>query len=285
MNNTEKKSQKITEKKEVTLNSQTIQETMLIPLWGRAKYSKLYPQLLKDPIAEEIIKKIDYDFSTFDDKLGEYGGIGYLVRARRFDDAINVFIKTHPLATIINMGSGLDTTFSRVDNGKINWVNLDLPDALTFRNEVIPGSKRSVDVACSAFDYSWFDEISYDKDTGIFIIAGGLFMYFSAEEVRDLFITLANRFPQGEILFDCMSKLGVKIINKRLKGTGVPTMNFGIGSPHRVIPKWSPKLKVIFSCGFYEGIPRDPNWKKATVKMMNMNDKFKTGKFVQLKFV
>jgi O-methyltransferase involved in polyketide biosynthesis len=207
------------------------------------------------------------------------------VRARRFDDAIYAFTDNYPQATIVNLGSGLDTTFFRVDNGKLTWVNLDLPDALAFRNGIIPERERSINVACSAFDYIWFNEIPFEPDKGILIIAGGLFMYFSTTEVRDLFIALTNQFPEGEIVFDCMSNLGVKIVNKRFKGTGIPKMDFGLGNPHRVIPIWSPKLKVLFTCGFYEGIPRDPKWKKETITKMNMIDKLKTGKFVHLKFI
>jgi O-methyltransferase involved in polyketide biosynthesis len=275
-----------TERK-VTLQSQTVQETMLIPLWGRATYSRLYPELLEDPRAEGIIERLDYDFDTFAKALGEYGGIGYLVRARRFDESITAYIAKHPQATVVNLGSGLDTTFSRVDNGQMLWYNVDLPDAIAFRKKLIPDTERSTCLARSAFDQSWFDDVAFDPDKGIFIIAGGLFMYFQEAEVRKLFVALAERFPGGEIHFDTMPKLGIALVNRRLKGTGVPTMSFalGVANPQRTLKTWSPKLKVVERYAFYHGVSRDPRWAKKTVLMMNMNDWMKTGGFVHVRFL
>ena len=109
----------------LTIEPQSVQETMLLPIWGRAKYSHLYPELLDDPRDEEIMGKIDYDFSKVEQGFDENGGLAYLVRARNFDDAIKEYIKEYPEATIVNLGAGLDTTFFRVDNGKIAWYDLD----------------------------------------------------------------------------------------------------------------------------------------------------------------
>jgi len=136
----------------VTLQSETVQETMLIPLWGRATYSRQYPDLLADSRAQAIIARLDYDFSPFARALGEYGGISYLVRARRFDESIAAYIAAHPQATVVNLGAGLDTTFDRVDNGHIRWYDVDLPDAIAFRQTLIPETERSTCLARSAFD-------------------------------------------------------------------------------------------------------------------------------------
>jgi O-methyltransferase involved in polyketide biosynthesis len=271
----------------VTLQSETVQETMLIPLWGRATYSLLYPELLTDPRAEEIIVQLDYDFGPFAKALGEYGGIGYLVRARRFDESITAYIADHPQATVVNLGSGLDTTFSRVDNGQIRWYNVDLPDAIAFRKKLIPETERSACIARSAFDLTWLDEVAFDPAKGMFIIAGGLFMYFDDATVRPLFVALAERFPGGEIHFDTMPKLGLAFVNRRVKGTGVPTMKFALGvrNPQRKLSTWSPKLQVVDTYAFYHGVRRDPRWDRSTRMMMNMNDWMKTGGFVQVRFL
>jgi O-methyltransferase involved in polyketide biosynthesis len=276
----------IAKSEKVTLQPDSVQETMLIPLWGRATYSRLYPELLVDPRAEEIIARIDYDYSKIEKALGEYGGIGYLVRARRFDESISRYLTDHPRATVVNLGCGLDTTFSRVDNGQIRWVNIDLDDAISFRKKLIPEPDRSTCLSRSAFDLGWLDEVGFDPDKGIFIIAGGLFMYFEEREVRALFTAMADRFPGGEIHFDTMPKLGTIFINRRLKGTGVPLMKLALGirNPQRQLRKWSTKLKVVESCAFYHGVPRNPRWDKRIVTMMNMNDRMKTGGFVRVRF-
>ncbi|MFX0106285.1 MAG: class I SAM-dependent methyltransferase, partial [Candidatus Hodarchaeota archaeon] len=115
----------------------TLQESMLGPLWARAKYSQLYPDILDDEKSSEIIKKIDYNFTKIQEYLGEWRGIGLLIRARNFDNAVKKYIEKFPESTIVNVGAGLDTTFHRVDNGSIKWYDLDLPDAIEFRRKYI----------------------------------------------------------------------------------------------------------------------------------------------------
>jgi O-methyltransferase involved in polyketide biosynthesis len=220
---------------------------MLLPLWGRARFSRLYPELLVDPHAAEIVERLDYDFGAIAQSLDEYWGISFLVRARRFDESITAYIADHPQATVVNLGAGLDTTFSRVDNGHIRWVDLDLPDAIAFRKKLIPETERRTCVARSAFDPAWFDKISFEQEKGLFVVAGGLFMYFDQTEVRELLVALADRFPNGEILFDAMSGLGKAVINARLRGTGVPKTCFALGNPRRTLASWSPKLDVVES--------------------------------------
>lgn len=269
----------------VTLQAQTVQETMLLPLWGRARFSRLYPELLVDPHAAEIVERLDYDFGAIAKDLDEYWGISFLVRARRFDESITAYIADHPQATLVNLGAGLDTTFSRVDNGQIRWFDLDLPDAITFRKRLIPETERSTCLARSAFDPTWFDEVVFDPAKGMFVVAGGLFMYFCQTEVHKLLVAMAERFPSGEILFDAMSRLGMAVINWRLRGTGVPATNFAIGNPRRTLASWSPRLDVLEGYTFYHGVTRDPRWRKSTIWLMNMCDWLGMAKFMHVRFL
>ena len=124
------------------MNMQSAQATMLIPLWGRAKYSEQNLNILDDSEARQIIQNCDFDFSGVEKSFGELSGLCYVVRARKIDDTIKQYISRNPRATVINIGSGLDTTFKRVDNGLINWYNLDLPDAIAYRQTLIPDSPR-----------------------------------------------------------------------------------------------------------------------------------------------
>ena len=62
--------------------------------------------------------------------------------------------------------------------------NLDLPDAVDFRKQYIPDSPRSKSIAKSVFDLSWFDEIDFTPQRGIFFIMGGLIYYFKEEEIE-----------------------------------------------------------------------------------------------------
>ena len=271
----------------LTINSQSVQETMLIPLWGRAKYSQLYPELLEDSEASKIIKRIDYDFSKVENGFDDYGGLAYLIRAKNFDDAIKRYIEKCPEATVVNICAGLDTTFSRVDNGKIAWYDLDLPDAISFRKELIPETARSRYIAKSAFDLTWFDDIAYKEERGIYFIAGGIFQYFKESEVSKLVENMADRFPDGEMIFDAVSKAGLRFTNRMVKKTGNDgaQMYFGLGDPAKQIPKWSRKIEVMDWHSFWRNVKRDSRWEKSAILKMNFCDWFKMAKFVPLRFI
>ncbi len=264
-----------------------VQETMLGPLWARAKYSQLYPDILDDKKSSEIIKEIDYDFSKIREYLGEWRGIGLLVRARNFDDAVLKYIEKFPEATIINVGAGLDTTFYRVDNGSIKWYDLDLPDAIEFRRKYIPESTRCSYISKSALDYSWFEDVEFAPDKGIFIIAGGFIYYFQESEISVFFDALAKKFPSGELIFDCVSNLAIKVAHKRAKKAGAktPFWHIGIGDPIKALAKWSDKLKVVDWYTMYARIELNPKWNKKTLKMVKMAERFKTAKIVHVKFM
>lgn len=265
----------------------TVVSTMAGPLWSRATFSKLYPEILEDPKAAEIVEKMNVDFSTVAEFVGEFLGLNFLVRARSYDDAIKNFIEKHPNATIVNMGCGLDTTFSRVDNGTIKWYNLDLPKAIEYRLQFIPETPRSKCIAKSVFEYSWCEDLNYAPDDGIFLFAAGLFNYFKEVEIISLCKTIAQRFPGGELMFDTGSKWGIKIMNRRLKKMNLSgvKMYFGLANPVKHIAKWSEKFKVVDWFTLFERTPRNPRWKKSTRRLMNLSDRFKMGKYAQIRFL
>ena len=177
------------------IKEENVQNTMLLPLWGRAFASKRNPQILDDKEAARIIDSLDYDFSKIEKSFGEFGGICYISRARILDDIIKDFIKIHPNASIVNIGAGLDTTFSRVDNGCIHWYNLDLPDVIDCRKKFIQDSERNNCIPISVFDVSWFSKIKFNPVDGILFFAAGVFYYFKENELKDLFCAMADYFP------------------------------------------------------------------------------------------
>lgn len=269
-----------------SLDSDSIEETMLGPLWARAKYSKLYPELLNDQQAIQIIEKIDYDFTEIEKYLGEWRSLGLLVRARSFDKAIKQYISRHPTASVMNIGCGLDTTFSRVDNGTINWYNIDLPDAIAYRNQFIPKISRAKNISKSVFDYSWIDEVDIKTEDGVIFFAGGFVYYFEEEEIRELVTFLAERFPGGEFIFEGISNLAIKVINKRAKKAGSDIrVKFRVGDPIRLFSKWSKYIEVIEWFTLWAHTPINPNWSKNTHKMLKISELLKTAKIVHLKFL
>jgi O-methyltransferase involved in polyketide biosynthesis len=261
------------------------QRTLILPLWGRAFFSRLYPEILDDKEAAHIANSLGYDFSEVEKALGEFGGLSYIVRGRKIDDAIKHFLLEHPNATVVNIGSGLDTTFSRVDNGTVHWYDIDIEDVISLRKSLIPEGPRNICIAKSVFDYSWFKDIRFNMKDGILFVAGGVFYYFMENKVRELFIKLAENFPGGELYFDGETKTAVKVSNKMVKKSGNDgaIMYFYINNP-RIFSLWSPllHLKSVDSC--FKNIKKDKRWKISTRMNMAFIDLFRMVGFYHIKF-
>ena len=184
-----------------------VSETMLGCLWSRAKISRDCSSLFYDEKAVELVEKIDYDFSTFDTiPFENYLPLLFVARAKQFDGKIKAYVKEHPHASVVNIGAGLDATFYRVDNGSIHWYDLDLPDVIHVRRQLLPEPDRVTYISKSFLNPSWHEDIR-DTENGIFMIAGGLLRYFEESQVRQFFSMLADRFPGGEIIFNASSRV------------------------------------------------------------------------------
>lgn len=243
----------------ISIKKGNVQETLLLPLWGRAYETQKDKPRLIDKKAVEIIEKLDYDFSTIA-KTQSMSQHGWVARSLHTDNMVREFIRKHPKATIVNIGCGMDTTFSRIDNGKITFYELDLPDVIELRKHFFEDSERHRSIASSFLDTKWFEQISV-KD-GLLFLAGGVLYYFDEEQIKDFFISLADHFDTCELFFDALSPLGIKIGNKQVLKKGgmdsVSTVGWGL-KPVQSLEKWDKRIKVIhaipMSRGMKKGLP------------------------------
>ncbi|MFX0168619.1 MAG: class I SAM-dependent methyltransferase [Candidatus Hodarchaeota archaeon] len=270
-----------------------LESTMVGPLWARAEYSKLFPNILYDLQAIDLIEKVkkqhpesEREFRAMEGFIDEFYGLTFLIRARLFEDAIKEFISRNPEATVVNIGCGLDTTYTRIDNGQITWYDLDLPKAIDYRRRWLPETARNKYIAQSVFDPSWIRQVDFSEKRGLFCFAGGLFHYFSESKVASLFQALAEAFPRSELLFDMVSKLGIRILKRRFKSYGIesPDIKFGLRNPRIQIPSWTKKAKVLKWFPMFSRIPLNPYWKWKTRIMMRLSDWFGVVTFIHVKF-
>ncbi|MDR0719149.1 MAG: class I SAM-dependent methyltransferase [Treponema sp.] len=264
---------------------QGIQRTLMIPLWGRSVFSGLYPEILDDREAVNIVKSLNYDFSEVEKAFGEYGGLLYIIRGRKIDDTIKQFILRHPKTTVVNIGAGLDTTFSRVDNGSISWYDLDIEEVITLRKTLIPEGPRNRCIAKSVFDYSWIKDIRFHAQDGILFVASGVFYYFRENQVRELFVALAENFPGGELFFDGQTKTALRVSNRMVKKSGnrEAMMYFYINNP-KIFSSWSPLLTLKSADSILKNIKMDKRWKRSTRMTMLFCDLLRMAGFYHIKF-
>lgn len=266
----------------------SIQETMLGPLWARSTYSKLYPEILNDEKAIEIIEKVDYNFSEVKEFMtgkNEFRSLGLLLRAKKFEEALLKYMENYPYTTVVNLGAGLDTTFFRVDNGKIKWYDLDLSNAIDFRNQLIPEGPRNKCISKSVLDFSWFDDIEWSRENGIFFIAGGFVYYFKQGALKGLFNSIMLKFPGAEIIFDAISKLALRKFNQLAKKAGKEeAVYFSVKNPENLFPLWSEKIEVVDWFTMWTRTEINTTWNKRIKKMIKLMRRLNTSKIVQLRF-
>ena len=221
-----------------------VAETLLIPLYMRAKESRRSNPILKDKVAEELDESLEYDYTRFDKaKLSE---VGCVVRGWYFDGAVRRFVDSHPNPVVVNVGCGLDTRCQRIASNKGVFYDMDLPEVITLRRQLIPEQLGNPYVPASLLDSDWLDVLKAKHPGCDFIfVAEGVLMYFYEEQVINFLHQIASRFKGGELWFDVcgtmMSRHGVKPDSLRSHEAEIRS---GL-SDGRVVEQWEPSLQLI----------------------------------------
>ncbi len=274
--------------KKIKIEKGTVQETLLIPLYGRKYAMDLYPDLFMDHDCQALFDRID--FTVPDNMKGMLGNIGCIMGATRQYDmasACRAYLKAHPNACVVNLGCGLDTTFRQVDNGKAKGYNLDFPDTIAIRNELLGNREREFNIACDLNDISWFDQIDFRPEDGIVFFASGVFYYFKMTDVEKLFAAMAEHFPGGKLVFDATKKKGLKSMLKTwLKGFEMKDINvyFSVDDVH-TLKEWSGHISSAVSNPYLTGYrPLDKRYGFITNIVFRYLDRSKMCQIIELKF-
>ena len=231
------------------IEKNTVQETLIIPLYARKVCSELYPNLYRDETAVRLINEIDYDFSEAEKNsrslIQRFGALEVAMRQGDLAFEVRDYLKGHPNAAVVNLGCGLDSTGRSCDNGSCKIYNLDLPDVIAVRNELLPAGEREENIPCNLNDAEWFSQI--DASGGAVFFASGVFYYFLTQQVRELVRGMADAFPGGVLVFDAANRTAVKMIAKTwLKSAKIKDVGayFAVSDAPKEISAWDSRLQV-----------------------------------------
>lgn len=189
------------------MNLEGVEKTMLLTLFAKAQHSQEKNRKFYDEKAIEVISKIKYDFTAANkDRKMKFGVIS---RTIVLDEMVSDYINKHPHCTIINIASGMDTRFNRLDNGYIRWYNVDLENSANFRLKYIEDSDRVKTIAYSAMDEKWVDEIKIESGNVLFIIEG-LTMYLQEKDVSDILKIINGNFMHCTVFMEIMPPSSVE---------------------------------------------------------------------------
>jgi len=185
-----------------------VEETALLTLYARAIESQSEDPILKDEKVEWLVKQLDPLLMKQNSKMAKRLRkraidprltIHMQLRAKKYDQYSINFLKKHPEGVIINIGSGLDTRYFRVDNGLCQFFDLDLPDMIQLKRHLLKENERYHMIGQSVLDFEWMDQIA-KRHLPALILAEGVFMYLPKDKVKALILEMQKRFPDSELV-------------------------------------------------------------------------------------
>ncbi len=250
----------MSEKANQTLSD--VAETLLLPLYNRAMESQRPDAMIKDEKAVELVAQGRLDFSPVR-QLGitEMPRAIRIILTREIDRYAREYLARNPQAVVVHIGCGLDTRFERVAerNSQVEWYDLDLPDVIDLRRKFIGGEgERYHLLACSVFEDAWMEAVKIHAPRPVLFLAEGVFIFFTEAQVRSLVLTLRDRFPGAELVFDGWKPFEIWVGNRYLSPSKFGgLMQWGFWSS-REIERWGAassaggEIHLLDAWGFFD---------------------------------
>lgn len=223
----------MTNKQAVALGD--VSETLMIPLWCRAIESRRRRPILRDVRAQEIVAQLDYDFER---RFAPHRDLAFraCLRTVLIDRWVQEFLRMHPGGTVVEIGTGLNTRFERVDNGLVRWFDVDLPDSLALRRRFFTDTPRRRMVAGAFGDGDWLAELGRSEGPFLFI-AEAVLVYLGEDTVRRGLDAIAAAYPGSQFILDTVTRRSIAGQSRPMMRTYNAPFVWGCDDP-REIEAW-----------------------------------------------
>lgn len=189
---------------EVQVDLGVVQETLYITLAARAKEERKKNPVLRDPKAAEMVAAIGEPAARYERDMGAWLNV---VRTAIFDCWVRDFLASHPAGTVVEIGTGLNTRFERVDNGQVHWIDMDMPDSIELRRRFFTDTDRRRMLAASVLDEDWMQAVR-DSPGPYFFVSEGVLVYLT--EAPRAISQIAAGFPGQLFAFDTYPQRSMK---------------------------------------------------------------------------
>jgi methyltransferase (TIGR00027 family) len=242
--------------------------TSFVTLYCHAIESQSKHPILSDPKAVEITlelnkilsgskKRLDRDLVQ--GKLKKQLVIHIAIRAKQYDRYVSDFLEHSPDGIVVNIGCGLDSRFLRVDNGRVIFYDLDLPEVIEIKKQFFEENERYHFISSSVLDHEWMSIVAKHKGPFLFL-AEGVFMYLHQEDVQSLILKLQSEFPGTELVCEVVNSLWLtkplkKIMNfkmqKELHLGKDATFHFGIRDSQEM-EEWHTGIELLDDWSYFD---------------------------------
>lgn len=199
-------------------NFNGVEDTLFIPLIARAQISKMFPEYFYDEKSLEIVQSLPKNLIA--EKSSEYTLLASASRSILMDDLIKKFTLKYDTTNIVFIGCGLETNSYRLANckSKTHFYQIDFESVITKREQILGKLNNETFIVG---DINKLNLLEYmDCTLPTLFVASGVFEYFKEHEVLNVIQKLQKEFETSEMIFDTVSKSGLKFVNKYVKKTG-----------------------------------------------------------------
>jgi O-methyltransferase involved in polyketide biosynthesis len=239
-----------------------VSRTAILTLIARVVASHKQNTVYNDPMAVLVLERLIPLVSEEDRRwivreqrvfngMQAHHAIAGAWRAQVFDQAAQRFIASHPGCAIINLGCGFDTRFWRIPIKKCRFIEIDLPDVIALKREILKDQPGYEMIGCSVLDEAWIEQVTAQGNSDFLLLAEGLFPYLPKPDALRLFQRLSQRFTRSQLILDIVPENFTKGIVKMLVGLETKISwgldiewAFGIRDP-RDMEGYAPGLKLL----------------------------------------
>lgn len=254
-----------------------VSETALLTLKARIMESEKDAPLIRDVKGRELLDKIQGLLPaetvqrvlnrTYSPTLTSY----IALRARKYDALTMEFLNEHK-GLVVSLGCGFDTRYWRISNPSMQYVEVDLPEVISLKKELVGADPGYQMIGCSVLDYRWIDELASIQKEHVLFLAEGLFMYLPEKEVLALFKRLASTFSHSQIVFEIVNqkythgfrKKMLELKMKRNSGTMAGSSYlYGLGKSAE-IEEYAENIRVLEEWSYFE----DPDLRPKSMQIL-----------------
>jgi O-methyltransferase involved in polyketide biosynthesis len=210
--------------------------------------------MIKDEKALELVTQNRLDLSGVKQiHMNELLNAMRIIFTREMDRYARDFLIRHLDAVVVHIGCGLDSRFERVDNGQVEWYDLDFPEVIDLRGNLLGGNKERYHLlACSVLEDDWLEAVKVHSQRPFLFLAETVFVYFMEEQVKLLVLTLRDHFPGAELVFDGWRPFEVWLGNRYLSNSpyaGLMHWSFWRGQE---IERWGDGILLLDEWGYFD---------------------------------
>ncbi len=258
-----------------------VSRTAIATLRSRVIESGKKDPLIRDPMAEYLLDRLARSASEeekallFDRRLSPALTTYIALRARKYDEVVDDFISSNPQGLVVNLGCGFDTRYWRIDHARCEYVELDLPEIIELKKEILEERLEYDVIGASVLDHSWIDRVNPEGRRKSLLLAEGLLMYLPRVDVISLFGAIGNKFRDSRVVCEVVNDKYTRGVWRRIVGWKMKRQlglkaglfyDFGVRSP-REIESYGEGLRVTDEWSYVE----DPDVHPKILKYLGLS--------------